>query len=60
MYASEHQLFASLPLVYLCRASLTGKLEAALLQRAETKRCTECGGQISTQIEPGEILPDCA
>lgn len=39
---------------------LDGKLEAALLHRAELKRCTECGGQFLPKSNRGKYCPDCA
>ena len=39
---------------------LDGKLEAALLYRAERKRCTECGGDFLPQSNRGKYCPDCA
>ena len=53
----EYQLFASLPLVHCRRAPLDWKLEAALLHRAELKRCTECGGQFLPKSNRGNTAP---
>ena len=39
---------------------LDWKLEAALLHRAELKRCTECGGQFLPKSNRGKYCPDCA
>ena len=39
---------------------LDWKLEAALLYRAELKRCTECGGQFLPKSNRGKYCPDCA
>ena len=39
---------------------LDGKLEAALLHRAERKRCTECGGYFLPKSNRGKYCPDCA
>ena len=50
----------------LCRWFITavlpldGKLEAALLHRAELKRCTECGGYFLPKSNRGKYCPDCA
>lgn len=34
------------------------ELEAALLHRAELKRCTECGGQFLPKSNRGKYCPD--
>ena len=39
---------------------LDWKLEAALLHRAELKRCTECGGQFLPKSNRGKYCPECA
>ena len=39
---------------------LDGKLEAALLHRADRKRCTECGGYFLPKSNRGKYCPDCA
>ena len=39
---------------------LDGKLEAALLHRADRKRCTECGGDFLPKSNRGKYCPDCA
>ena len=39
---------------------IDGKLEAALLHRAEQKRCTECGGYFLPKSNRGKYCPDCA
>ena len=50
----------------LCRWFITavlpldGKLEAALLHRADRKRCTECGGYFLPKSNRGKYCPDCA
>ena len=56
-------------LAYVCRVSairfsaavlpLDGKLEAALLHRADRKRCTECGGYFLPKSNRGKYCPDC-
>ena len=38
---------------------LDGKLEAALLHRADRKRCTECGGYFLSKSNRGKYCPDC-
>lgn len=38
---------------------LDGKLEAALLHRADRKRCTECGGYFLPKSNRGKYCPDC-
>ena len=50
----------------LCRWFITavlpldGKLEAALLHRADRKRCTECGGYFLPKSNRGKYCPECA
>lgn len=39
---------------------LDKKLEAALLHRADRKRCTECGGYFLPKSNRGKYCPDCA
>ena len=39
---------------------LDGQLEAALLHRADRKRCAECGGQFLPKSNRGKYCPDCA
>ena len=39
---------------------LDGKLEAALLHRADRKRCTECGGYFLPKSNRGKYCPNCA
>ena len=39
---------------------LDGKLEAALLHRADRKRCTKCGGYFLPKSNRGKYCPDCA
>ena len=39
---------------------LDGQLEAALLHRADRKRCAECGGQFLPNSNRGQYCPDCA
>ena len=39
---------------------IDGKLEAALLHRAERKRCTECGGYFLPKSNRGKYCPDCS
>ena len=39
---------------------LDGKLEAALLHRADRKRCTECGGYFLPKSNRGKYCPDCS
>ena len=39
---------------------LDGKLEAALLHRADRKRCTECGGYFLPKSNRGKYCPECA
>ena len=39
---------------------LDWKLEAALLHRAELKRCSECGGQFLPKSNRGKYCPECA
>ena len=39
---------------------LDRKLEAALLHRADRKRCTECGGYFLPKSNRGKYCPDCA
>lgn len=39
---------------------IDGKLEAALLHRADRKRCTECGGYFLPKSNRGKYCPDCA
>ena len=43
-----------------CRVVIHGKLEAALLHRADRKRCTECGGYFLPKSNRGKYGPDCA
>ena len=39
---------------------LDGKLESALLHRADRKRCTECGGYFLPKSNRGKYCRDCA
>ena len=56
---AEYQLFPLVPLFIAAVLPLDGKLEAALLHRADRKRCTECGGYFLPKSNRGKYCPDC-